>query len=48
MEKENKRCQDMGIPFVINLTKQDTDQDYNNAIKYCLENINDISFCAAK
>ena len=47
MEKENKRCQDMGIPFVINLTKQDTDQDYNNAIKYCLENINDISFCAA-
>lgn len=46
MEKEREVASELGYKDPIHQTKNDTDQDYNNAIKYCLENIDFVSFCA--
>ena len=47
MEKERKRAAEMGYPSPIQDTKDDTDRDFNDAIKYCVEHIDDIASCNA-
>jgi len=42
MEKERKRALEMGYPSPIQPDKKSTDQDYNAAITYCVENIAEI------
>jgi proline dehydrogenase len=46
MEKERERAIAMNYKDPINVDKSATDKCYDNAVKYCFENINDISFCA--
>jgi proline dehydrogenase len=46
MEKERERAQKMNYTDPINSNKPATDKCYDDAIKYCIENLNDISFCA--
>jgi proline dehydrogenase len=43
IEKERARAQQMGYEIPIQLNKENTDNDFNAAVKYCIENINDIS-----
>lgn len=47
MEKERRRASIMGYESPIQNTKTDTDRDYNEAIRYCIENIRDIASCCA-
>ncbi len=46
MEKERERAKEMGYESPIQPDKAATDRDYDAAIEYCLENINDIAFVA--
>jgi len=46
MEKERARAAEMNYPDPIQPTKAATDTDYNIAIKFCLHNLDVISFCA--
>ncbi len=46
MEKERERAAEMNYPSPIHATKAATDADYDAAIDYCLDHINDISFVA--
>lgn len=46
IEKENKRARDLGYPSPINPTKQKTDNDYNEAMKLIIANINHVELCA--
>lgn len=46
MEKERKRAAKLGYPSPIHLSKKDTDQDYNVALRFCLKHINRIALCA--
>lgn len=39
MEKERKRAAEMGYPSPIQPTKEATDKDYNEAVLFCLENL---------
>ncbi len=43
MEKERARAEEMGYPDPIQPDKASTDRDYNLALKYCIENIQNIS-----
>jgi proline dehydrogenase len=45
MEKERKRAQAEGYESPINPTKEASDELFDNALRYCVENINRISFC---
>ena len=47
MEKERARANDKGYESPIQANKLLTDQDYDAAVAYCLENINDISVIIA-
>ena len=47
MEKERERAKENGYPSPIQPDKAATDRDFNLAIEYCLENIEDIAFVAA-
>lgn len=47
MEKERNRAYDKNYPSPIQPDKVSTDNDYNEAVKYCVENINDIAFIVA-
>jgi proline dehydrogenase len=47
MDKERKRAEEIGYPSPIQPNKEATDSDYNLALKYCLENYETISSCAA-
>jgi len=47
MEKERARAQQMGYESPIQLNKENTDNDFNAAVKYCIENINYISVIVA-
>lgn len=47
MNKEAKRAQEKGYENPVNPSKAATDEMFNNAIAYCLENIDDISFVNA-
>lgn len=46
MEKERERAEEMGYQSPIQPDKESTDRDYDLAIDYCLENIEDIAFVA--
>ena len=46
MEKERERATDMGYKDPIHITKEATDNDYDLALEYCVENLEDISICA--
>jgi proline dehydrogenase len=46
MEKERKRAEELNYPSPINKDKESTDRDYNDALKFCLDNIANISFIA--
>ena len=43
MEKERARAEEMGYQDPIQPNKESTDRDYNLALKYCVENIHNIS-----
>lgn len=45
-EKEIERSQQKGYICPVHTKKEDTDTDYNQALKICIENINVISVCA--
>ncbi len=47
MEKEAARAAEMGYPNPINPTKQATDDHYNTALRFCLDNIEHIALCNA-
>lgn len=42
MEKERKRAAEKGYPSPIQDTKEDSDRDFDAAVTFCLERINDI------
>ncbi|MFN0048765.1 MAG: proline dehydrogenase family protein [Cytophagales bacterium] len=46
MEKERKRAEFMGYPSPIQDSKDETDKAYNDAIEFCVENIDSIALCA--
>lgn len=43
MEKERERAKKMGYPSPIQADKESTDRDYNLALEYCINNINEIA-----
>ena len=47
MEKERKRAKEHGYPSPIHPDKASTDRSYNQALKYCLDNIDTIDFVNA-
>lgn len=47
LEKERDRAREKGYSSPIQDSKQDTDDNYDSAIMFCLENIHKIAFCAA-
>lgn len=46
MEKERERAADQGYPSPIHPDKASTDRDYNAAVDYCLDHLDDVSFVA--
>lgn len=46
MEKERERAAELGYQSPINPDKASTDRDFDLAVEYCLENIEEISFVA--
>jgi len=46
LEKERERAEEMDYPSPIQPTKEATDRDFDAAVEYCLENIEEISFVA--
>lgn len=46
MEKERERAALMGYTSPIHLNKTDTDNEYDLAVKLCIENIDRVSICA--
>lgn len=46
LEKENARAVELGYKTPIQMSKQKTDQDFDNAITICLENIRLVTLCA--
>lgn len=47
MDKERSRALKMGYESPIQNTKEDTDQAYDKALAYCVDNYESISFCCA-
>jgi proline dehydrogenase len=47
MEKERKRAEEMNYPSPIQPTKQSSDRDYDEAVVFCLHNINRIATIVA-
>ena len=47
IEKERTRAEKMGYKDPMQKTKAATDKDYNQALQFCIENINQIAFCCA-
>lgn len=45
MEKERKRAADLNLPSPIQPDKGSTDNDYNSAIKLCIDNIDILALC---
>lgn len=45
MEKERERAQKMNYTSPINATKESTDEEFNSAVKLCVENLNVVSLC---
>lgn len=46
MEKERERAEEKGYPSPIHDTKAATDADFDAGLKFCVEHIDRISFCA--
>lgn len=46
MEKERARAEERKYKSPIQITKADSDKDYDLALKFCVENIDTISICA--
>lgn len=46
MEKERERAAEMGYESPIHPDKESTDRDYNAALDYCMDHIDDVSFVA--
>jgi proline dehydrogenase len=46
MEKERKRAEELNYPSPIQPDKNSTDRDFNLAVNYCIEHLNQIAFCA--
>ena len=46
MEKERERAADMGYESPIQPDKKATDRDYNAALEYCLDHVEDVAFVA--
>lgn len=46
MEKERKRAEEQGYQSPIQPNKESTDRDYNDAIIYCADNVDNIAFVA--
>lgn len=47
MEKERNRASEMGYPSPIQNTKEDTDRDFNEAIRFCVEHHETLASCNA-
>jgi len=47
MEKERARAEDGGYPSPIHADKDAVDKDFDDALLYCLEHVEEIAFCAA-
>jgi proline dehydrogenase len=47
MEKERKRAKEMGYPSPIQPDKESSDRDYNDALRFCLEHIEQIGLIVA-
>jgi len=47
MEKERKRAAEFDYPSPIQLTKEATDKDYNEAVEYCIRHINELAVIVA-
>jgi len=47
IEKERARAEKMGYKDPMQATKRGTDNDFNWALSFCIENISTISFCCA-
>ena len=48
MHKERNYCEENGLKNIINNTKEDTDNDFNSAIEFCVDNFESIaSVCAS-
>ena len=47
MEKERDRADEQGYPSPIHADKDAVDADFDAALVYCLEHLNEIAFCAA-
>lgn len=46
MEKERERAQRLGYPSPIQKDKESSDHDYDAALRFCMDNIQDIAICA--
>ncbi len=46
MEKERERAEEIGYPSPIQPDKAATDRDYDEAVEYCLDNLDTIAFVA--
>ena len=46
MEKERDRAQEMGYESPIHDDKKGTDRDYNAALEYCIDHLDDVAFVA--
>lgn len=46
MEKERTRAREQNYPSPIQDTKDDTDQDYNAALSYCIAHLDRVAICA--
>ncbi|MEO1255443.1 MAG: proline dehydrogenase family protein, partial [Bacteroidota bacterium] len=46
MEKERDRAEEMGYESPIHTTKEGVDKDYDEALRYCMQNISHIGICA--
>jgi proline dehydrogenase len=46
MEKERERAEELGYEDPIMPTKADTDQQYDDALRFCVENIDRVSVCS--
>ncbi|MCB0741956.1 MAG: proline dehydrogenase family protein, partial [Chitinophagaceae bacterium] len=47
MEKERKRAVEKGYPSPIQIDKESTDKDYNAAVEFCIQHIEQISLIVA-
>lgn len=46
MEKERKRAAEKNYPSPIQASKADSDRDYDNALRFCIDHLDRIAFCA--